>query len=237
MRGTGGLSKVAPRLGLRHRPAALPDEVVVVSPHLDDAVLSLGAAIAAATRTGARVTVLTVLAGDPGSALEAGQWDRSAGFATLGEAVRARRREDERACELVGARPVWLPYCDEQYPRGGTDEAIRADVVAAVGSAAVLIPGHPLKHPDHEWLRRLLDGAFDPAHLGVYLEQPYATWTDRPLPDLPWQPLRARRLDRHRKLEACRAYATQLPLLGDVLEPMTRYARRAGGETAAWLRT
>src|SRR5207237_3587305 len=141
------------------------------SPHLDDAVLSLGAAIAGATRAGARVTVLTVLAGDPGSALKAGEWDRRAGFATLGEAARARRREDERACELVGARPAWLPYCDDQYPRGGTDQAIRADVVAAVGSAAVLIPGHPLEHPDHEWLRGLLEPSFDPTLVGVYLEQ------------------------------------------------------------------
>ena len=93
------------------------------------------------------MTVLTVLAGDTGSDLEAGEWDRRAGFATLGEAARARRREDERACELVGATPVWLPYCDDQYPRGGTDRAIRADVVEAVGSAAVLIPGHPSGAP------------------------------------------------------------------------------------------
>lgn len=222
-------------LGLGPRPAALPDELVVVSPHLDDAVLSLGAAIARATRDGADVTVLTVLAGDPGSDLEAGEWDRRAGFATLGEAARARRREDERACGLVGARPAWLPYCDDQYPRGGGDRAIRADVVAAVGSAAVLIPGHPLEHPDHAWLRRLVDGAFDPERAGVYVEQPYAVWTGRPLPDLRWRPLRASRRDRQRKLEACRAYATQLPLLGDVLGPMKRYARHAGGETAAWV--
>src|SRR5207244_2118642 len=99
---------------------SLPLEpVVVISPHLDDAIFSLGAAIAQTVRSGGDVTVLTVFAGDPSSSAPAGNWDARAGFATVGEAAHARRREDERACAHVGAIPVWLPFGDEQYPRGG----------------------------------------------------------------------------------------------------------------------
>src|SRR5213080_853986 len=97
----------------------LEGRVVVVSPHLDDAVLSLGAALARAARRGGAVTVLTVLAGDPASETPAGEWDSQAGFATAGEAARARREEDRRACALLGVEPVWLPFSDHQYDRGG----------------------------------------------------------------------------------------------------------------------
>ena len=99
-------------LGLRGGEP-LDGDVAVLSPHLDDAILSLGAAI-----SGARgdVRVVTVFAGDPDSTLAAGEWDSRAGFRTVGEAARARREEDALACADVGARPVWLPFVDDQYP-------------------------------------------------------------------------------------------------------------------------
>src|SRR5690242_11145568 len=97
-------------VGILGGRAALDRDVVVISPHLDDAVLSLGAALSWAARHGARVTVLTVLAGRPDSSTPAGEWDAGSGFGTEGEAATARREEDERACEVLGATPVWLPY-------------------------------------------------------------------------------------------------------------------------------
>ena len=57
------------------------ERIVVVSPHLDDGVLSLGASMASWSRRGARVELLTVLAGDPGSEVATGGWDGRAGFA------------------------------------------------------------------------------------------------------------------------------------------------------------
>ena len=78
-------------LGLPGAGEALPERVVVVSPHLDDAVLSLGGAISRASRAGAHVTVLTVLAGDSDSSEPAGSWDRRAGFETEADATRGRR--------------------------------------------------------------------------------------------------------------------------------------------------
>ena len=93
---------------------SLEDRVVVVSPHLDDAAISLGAAIAFAARHGA---VLTIFAGDPESEAPAGGWDKRGGFGTEGDAARARREEDSMAFALLGAGVTWLPFGDEQYDR------------------------------------------------------------------------------------------------------------------------
>ena len=221
--------------GLLGGRVTLGGQVVVVSPHLDDGVFSLGAAIACAARTGADVTILTVLAGDPASAIPAGDWDRRAGFETAGQAARTRRVEDARASELLGAKPIWLPFSDNQYPRGGSDTAVRAAVVEAAGDAQVILPGFPLVHEDHLWLRRLLDGAFPEHRTLIYAEQPYAAASgqERAAP-LTWRPLRASLRDRKRKVQACRAYHSQLRLLGDrVVSNIMRYEMRVGGETVA----
>jgi LmbE family N-acetylglucosaminyl deacetylase len=149
--------------------------IVVLSPHLDDAVFSIGATIAAAARRN-DVRVVTVLAGDPSSVYVAGSWDRRSGFAAHRESVAARRREDARACALVGAEPIWLPFNDEQYPRGGTDADVLTSLSTVVdGADVLLVPGWPLTHGDHAWLTRLcLTHELPVARLGVYVEQPYA---------------------------------------------------------------
>ena len=60
------------------------ERIVVVSPHLDDGVLSLCASIAAWSRAGATVALLTVLGCVPGSAAPGGGGDSRGGFATVG---------------------------------------------------------------------------------------------------------------------------------------------------------
>src|SRR4051794_10688512 len=168
----------------RPRRGALPDapawsgRVVVASPHLDDAALSLGASIRAATRRGARVEVLTVLAGDPASATPADDSNRRAGFATAGEAARARREEDRRACLAVGAAPVWLTLNDDRNDPEPTDGEIRDAVRGALaGADAVLLPAFPLAHPHHRRVAALaLDVVAPGTPLGLYVEQPYASW-------------------------------------------------------------
>jgi LmbE family N-acetylglucosaminyl deacetylase len=163
---------------MRRRPVpAFPGRFVVLSPHIDDAVLSLGAFIAAAARRGAVVEVVTVLANDPASDGPAGEWDATCGFRSEGAAARHRRREDERACHILGARTAWLPFGDETYDRGGSDGDIWELVAKTIdGAAAVLVPGFPLVHPDHAWLTRLLlRNAGRSVSIGLYLEQPYAT--------------------------------------------------------------
>jgi LmbE family N-acetylglucosaminyl deacetylase len=215
----------------------LSGSVAVLSPHLDDAVLSLGAAIAASS--GSEIAIVTVLAGDPESDLPAGPWDAEAGFETAAEAALARRREDELACSDVGARPVWLPFPDEQYPRSEADGEIWAAVQEALGAAeTVLLPGFPLMHEDHAWLLALARReGLEGRRVGLYVEQPYAgAWAPDP-PGDGWTPLAAALSHRLTKLRACRRYVSQLPLLqrhGRILFPILRYEAARGGEEVRW---
>jgi LmbE family N-acetylglucosaminyl deacetylase len=151
----------------------------VLSPHLDDAALSLGAAIARATRTGTTVHAVTVFAYDPGQAGPPQQWDAACGFGSVEEAARVRREEDVRACAILGAEPVWLPFPDVEYePEHDEDRVWAAVGDATQGAEAVLIPGFPLAAPDHLWLTELLVRRPLPsARLGLYVEQPYAAWS------------------------------------------------------------
>lgn len=150
--------------------------LVVVSPHLDDAALSLGATIARVAHAGVPVTVVTVFAGDPSSEEPAGTWDRLCGFTTAGEAARARRGEDARACKILGAEPVWLPFPYGEYGDDRSEDEVWAALEQRLAEAAlVLIPGYPLTHPDHVCLTRLVAmRASASTKLGLYVEQPYA---------------------------------------------------------------
>lgn len=226
---------------------ALAQSVVVVSPHLDDGVLSVGAAIAAWARAGAGVELLTVFACDPASEAQTRGWDARAGFRTEGEAARARREEDKRACAILGATPVWLPFGSVDYERHGDEEAVRAAAASATdGADAVLVPGAPLSHPDHVWLMRVLVGRVAFGRLGLYAEQPYAhrakseprapAWLEDALgTTLRFEHVPASPRDRIAKWRAIRHYRSQLPLLG-MRRSLTRgpFSLVRAGEAVAW---
>ncbi|MFN2471267.1 MAG: PIG-L deacetylase family protein [Gaiellaceae bacterium] len=219
-----------------------PGRVVVLSPHLDDAVFSLGAAIASATVRGSAVTVLTVFAGDPDSEQPAGYWDARAGFRTAGEAARARRREDAHAVRLLGGSAEWLAFGDSQYRTPGDDARAREAVAERLRDApVVLVPGFPLEHPDHAALARLLLAEPLPTRrIGLYVEQPYGMWSEAsPRPPAgargSWVSLRAGPVARARKVLACKAYRSQLPLLGPRLTLNLIRHELTRGECIAWL--
>ena len=185
--------------------------IVVVSPHSDDGVLSLGASMARWARSGRRVELLTVLALDPDSTAPSGGWDRRAGFATEGEAARARREEDRVACARLGVTPSWLPFGSVDFDRHGDDDDVWVAVRSAVeGADCVLVPGSPLTHPDHAWLNGLLTRHAPPDLLGLYAEQPYTARET----GTPFTPVALGARDRLAKWRAIRAYRSQLPLLG-----------------------
>lgn len=236
----------------------------MVSPHLDDAVLSLGATVAGAVRDGVDVRVLTVFAGDPAGDTVASAHDRACGFATAGEAARRRRLEDRDALGLLGATPVWLPFPDGVERRPGDDRVI-AEAVAREAAVAdtVLIPGYPLTHEVHRRLTGLLlgGGVLTGVRAALYIEQPYATWhslsrssksvsswrsslrAEAPsslieLVECPpvWIPAGRRAADWAMKRRALGRYVSQLPRLRR--RPFLRialYEALRGGEAVAWI--
>jgi LmbE family N-acetylglucosaminyl deacetylase len=111
-------------------PIELGRRVIVLSPHLDDAVFSLDATIARAAPSGVQVTVLvlTVFDGDPPSPYAGGRLGPRGRLATEGEAAASRRREDHRACSVLSVAPLWQPFPNEQYA-GGPNNAHLVDVL------------------------------------------------------------------------------------------------------------
>jgi LmbE family N-acetylglucosaminyl deacetylase len=232
----------------------LRGRVVVVSPHSDDAVMSMGATIAWGVQAGARIEVLTVFALIPSSVAPAGPWDRNCGYATEGEAANARREEDRQACLVLGAQPRWLDFGAEPYERRGSDDDIWTAVQAAIqGADLVLIPGFPLLHPDHSYLSELLLRKGLPGRCTVlYAEQPYA-FAHNKIPfgsavaptlesvidaSISWTRVRTERAHRQAKLKAIRCYRSQLRHLGlrniGLYRMLWREAAQ-GGEAVAWL--
>jgi LmbE family N-acetylglucosaminyl deacetylase len=128
--------------------------LVVVSPHLDDAVLSCAGLIAAVP--GARV--LTVFAGFPPGRPESLRdgitaWDEASGFRPGDDVVAMRRDEDRAALDHLGAVPLWLDFLDSQYTtESATVPVIAAGIAAALAGLGVETIAFPLglSHTDHE---------------------------------------------------------------------------------------
>ena len=192
---------------------------VVVSPHLDDAVLScwslLGEPTAASTGT---VTVVSVCAGVPRAGM-LGAWDVRGGAACSRERMLERRAEEQAALSTTAARLVLLDLLDAQY------EASGEDVAGALGpelEAArwVFVPAGIGAHPDHLRVRAAVLALRPDAIL--YADIPYAL-QDGWEPPLPGYEPEERLLDRASfaaKLEALACYATQIPPLEEEFGPL-----------------
>lgn len=123
------------------------DRTVVVSPHLDDAVLSCGQLLAAHPGS----TVVTLFAGIPDPDVPASDWDRRCGFDSAAQAVAQRREEDRIALSLLEARAVWLDFLDNAYHRYPTPDEVAAalqQVLLELAPDTVLFP-MGLFHADH----------------------------------------------------------------------------------------
>lgn len=87
---------------------------LIISPHLDDAVFSLGGLL---TTYAQESVAITVFAGTPTKPVSR-RWDRTCGFADSTEAMEARRQEDIVALTSLGIQPdniVHWEYFDKQY--------------------------------------------------------------------------------------------------------------------------
>jgi LmbE family N-acetylglucosaminyl deacetylase len=128
----------------------IPDStpLTVISPHLDDAVFSCGQLLTLHPNS----TVVTVFAGRPPVYRELTAWDEASGFRTEDDVVALRRQEDSSALGLLGARPVWLDFCDAQYGCPPNIDDIADHLEKAIVSASQRTVFMPLGlfHSDHK---------------------------------------------------------------------------------------
>ena len=132
------------------------DRIVIVSPHLDDAVL--GCAQFMAMHRGC--TVVTVFAGNPPSYPDPMRlWDVQSAFEPHDDVMEARRMEDRAALAVLYAQPVHLDFIEHTYNAG--DAPVAPEVLAPVLASTlreldptlVLAP-FGLANPDHDVTHR-----------------------------------------------------------------------------------
>lgn len=147
--------------------------VVVLAPHLDDAVLSCWSILV----DDADVTVVTVFAGFPPADAEAARWDVITGAHDPRRRIEERRAEDCEALALAGRSPVHLGFLEAQYrPQDPTiDELVAAIAEHVPDDAVVFAPAAIKSHADHVLVRRAALALPAARDVGLYAELPYAT--------------------------------------------------------------
>lgn len=147
------------------------NRALVVSPHLDDAVLSAGQFIAGRPD----VVVITMLSGFPEDKDWLSPYDEKCGFESSYDAVGIRRYEDAAALSLLGAQFEHREFLDEQYggppPVDGMTAALLREVERY--QPEVVIGPLGLVHPDHRAVRQAVLEAELDVPLWLYEELPY----------------------------------------------------------------
>jgi LmbE family N-acetylglucosaminyl deacetylase len=197
---------------------------VVVSAHLDDAVLS------AARALGRRTLVVTVFAGIPAAGV-VGSWDADCGWDDSRQAMTDRRREDVAALAHFGAPHLHVDVLGGQHVRrcrrDGSLLARIASTLAPLMSGAARVYGPAgIGHPEHVQVRDAVLSVRPAATL--YADLPYAAAGAIASLELP-RPLRTTHSVRtatvlrpgewRRKRDAVRCYTSQLELLEQAFGP------------------
>lgn len=150
--------------------------VLVVSPHLDDAILS-----ASAQLSRARTQVVTVCAGIPPADAPPGTWDVITRARSAAERVRERLQEDIVAFTHFDCAVERLDELDGQHRKQALDTGSVAERLAPFVAAAreIWLPVGIGGHPDHIAVREAALAAHRLAGAGeravhLYADVPYA---------------------------------------------------------------
>jgi len=140
---------------------------IILSPHFDDAVLSLGGMLAGET---GRVIVATLFAGIPPYPMR-GLWDLCCGFRDSNQAMRVRMQENEDSLVSCGIPRMNIrnyPHLDHQYrgamARKDSLQALKQMLARNIGAlldecsgthVRIFAPGLEV-HPDHALVKQAL---------------------------------------------------------------------------------
>jgi hypothetical protein len=137
------------RTRLRHDPGA---PALLLSPHLDDAVLDCWSVLTA----GGAVRVVNVFAGIPAPG-SVSYYERLAGARDSAAHVRRRRDEDREALALAGRSAVSLGFLARTHRQGRPEPSFRALDAALAAHTPVSTLYAPaalgVAHPDHALVR------------------------------------------------------------------------------------
>jgi hypothetical protein len=190
--------------------------VVVVSTHLDDAVLSCWSVVAG----DADVAVVTVFTGAPDDPDLVTDWDRDTGVTSKGR-MAARIEENRAALSIAGRFPTDLGFLESQYgartfDSGVMEECLR-DAEIVYLPAGIGVPGGRV-HDDHIFVRDACLELRPAARL--YADQPYCLFQaglqlPEGLRDGYWgaDEILLTPAQRERKAEAIDAYGGEVPKL------------------------
>lgn len=230
-------------------------DALYLSPHLDDAVLSCGGQLHDLARSGGRVLVVTVMAGDAPAELSplAAELHRTWSLDSS-DVMDARRREDAEACAALGVDFRHLDFTDALYrrdPQSGAplypslgslfrrrrpeDDALVDEVagrLAALPEAErVVAPLGAGRHVDHLLVRSAAERVFGTGGLELYEDYPYARnpWVVLKTVGWPWR-WRARvyplaDVSIAAKCRAIACYGSQLATAFADLDDMERQVR------------
>ncbi len=132
--------------------------VIILSPHFDDAVLSLGGMMA---KEKSELVVATFFTQQPIEVAHT-YWDKISGFSDSNEAHISRVKENENALALFNTTIKNYDYLDFQYRKGNEEKKIRESIVKDIESIVdtykdqdILlygpgIFGEKITHPDHK---------------------------------------------------------------------------------------
>jgi LmbE family N-acetylglucosaminyl deacetylase len=217
----------------------IKQQVLILSPHLDDAVLSCGSHIVGWLKENRRVTVMTVFSRFPSVQIPAytKRYVRASGFTRIAAFAQARLREDRAALRelAVGWRHLDFPdagfrsfrerplYPTQRSLFSGTVVPEDAKLLGLLASAirrlsprssTILTPLGIGRHVDHLMLRRAAQQAVPTPNLRYYLDYPYShhlsSWSLDTLSQLSQFKFASVKFSSRKKRRALRQYRSQV---------------------------
>jgi LmbE family N-acetylglucosaminyl deacetylase len=217
-----GLPDRAANRRFRSAIAHDPDgPILLLSPHLDDAVLNCWSVV---TRP-VEVVVVNVFAAVPARGTLTA-WDRVCGADDSARLMTERVAEDREALARAGRDPVNLPFLDTQY-RGcrppPSFAALDAAVSATLSAASLVYAPLCARHADHRFARQYAMALGIPVR--IYADIPYAS-------ELGW-PHWVTGAPRHPRLDADAHLAQLVAAVPEIGDPRAAEVARLGDEGAA----